>query len=273
MKLDQYAVVGNPIEHSKSPFIHKQFALQTGEPIEYTKLLAPLDNFKQTVEDFFAQGGKGLNVTVPFKLEAFDFADNKNARAEFAQAANTLIKGEDGKITADNTDGVGIVRDIENNQHISLKGENILLLGAGGAVQGVLQPILLAQPNSLHIANRTLSKAKTLALQFKTLGNVTFSGLSNIPVQNYDVIINGTAASLSASVPNIASALINENSFCYDMMYAKDGTAFTQWAKNNGAIKVSDGLGMLIEQAAESFYLWRGVRPKTEAVMNLIRNG
>ena len=272
MKPDQYAVVGNPIEHSKSPFIHHHFAKQTGELLEYTKLLAPIDSFTPSVKSFFKQGGKGLNITVPFKLDAFNFADYKNERADFAGAANTLIMGKDGKVTCDNTDGVGIVRDIEKNQGQSLKGKKILILGAGGAVQGVLQPILKCLPKFVFIANRTASKAHTLAEHFAGLGLVNAGGFTEIPMEQFDVIINGTAASLSASVPAISVDLIHANCLCYDMMYANEGTAFTKWASEQGAVKVSDGLGMLVEQAAESFYLWRGVRPETKAIMKLMRS-
>ncbi len=264
---DHYAVVGNPIAHSKSPLIHQQFAEQTGEDIEYQKILAPIDGFSTTIERFFRQGGKGLNITVPFKLAAFEWAQQKSERATYAKAANTLILQKDGTIICDNTDGVGLVRDLIQNHQFDLQAKKILLLGAGGAVQGVLQLILNEQPDFVFIANRTASKARLLANEFARLGRVVGGGFNEIPDQKFDLIINGTSASLSAEVPDIRPELIHTDSCCYDMMYAAEGTPFTLWASRQGAKQVYDGLGMLVEQAAESFFLWRGVRPNTKPVI------
>lgn len=274
MTNDLYAVVGHPISHSKSPRIHSLFAGQTDEAVEYTAIQAPLDDFAGTAREFFERGGKGLNVTVPFKEQAWQLADQRTERAEKAGAANTLYRDEQGRLTADNTDGVGLVRDLTANHGVSLKGARILVLGAGGAVRGVLGPILAQQPVSLTIANRTLAKAETLAQLFAPVAvgtEVTAVGFEQ-PDQPYDVIINGTSASLQGDLPPLSANVIGSDTVVYDMMYSLQTTPFNQWALDLGARRVFDGLGMLVEQAAESFRIWRGIRPKTEPVIEVLRN-
>jgi shikimate dehydrogenase len=264
---DHYAVIGNPIAHSKSPLIHRQFAQYTHQILHYDTVLADPDAFVETVQMLQRQGTKGLNVTVPFKIEAWHYADQLSDLAQRAEAVNTLIFHRNGQVTGDNTDGIGLVRDLQKNYNISLAGKRILLLGAGGAVRGVLQPLLAQQPKCLHIANRTASKAIQLAEDFADLGAITAGGFDSIAkTAIFDLIINGTAASLQGDVPPIATSCIHSQTSCYDMMYAAKDTAFVQWAKQHGAAQALDGLGMLIEQAAESFYLWRGVRPDTHHI-------
>lgn len=268
---DRYAVFGNPVAHSKSPDIHARFAAQTGQTIEYTRELAPLDGFADAIKGFIAKGGKGANVTVPFKQEAYELADKLSRRARQAGAVNTLIVDADGKITGDNTDGVGMVRDIIDNHGWVVAGQHILLLGAGGAVRGVLGPLLEQSPKKIFIANRTVEKAKNLAQAFSREGNIEAVAFDQIPWHSFDLIINGTSASLAGEVPHIPAATIGDQTRCYDMMYGKELTPFLQWAKANGCNRLADGLGMLVEQAAESFRLWRGVKPETGAVIESLR--
>lgn len=268
-----YAVVGNPISHSKSPRIHSLFASQTGEPVEYTAIQAPVDDFSGAVRYFFEQGGKGLNVTVPFKEQAWTLADHRTPRAEKAGAANTLYLDQDQALVADNTDGVGIVRDLQSNHGVSLKGLRILVLGAGGAVRGVLGPILAEQPAALTIANRTVAKAEALVRLFAKdagPGLLTACGFDG-PDQAFDLVINGTSASLQGDLPPVSARVIGPDTVVYDMMYSLQTTTFNQWALENGARHVHDGLGMLVEQAAESFFVWRGVRPDTASVIEELR--
>lgn len=268
--MDRYGVFGNPIGHSKSPLIHRMFAAQTGESLSYDALLAPLEDFSGFAQAFF-RDGKGANVTVPFKEQAYQLADNLTARAQRAGAVNTLKKRDDGSLLGDNTDGAGLVRDLTVNAGIELRGKRILLLGAGGAVRGVLQPILAQQPASLVIANRTVEKAEHLAQLFTDLGPVVASGFDWIDAP-VDLIINGTSASLAGELPAIAPSLIAPgHTQCYDMMYGKEQTAFNRWASGLGAARTLDGLGMLVEQAAEAFFLWRGIRPNGAPVLDELR--
>ncbi|PYC34985.1 shikimate dehydrogenase [Pseudomonas protegens] len=268
--MDQYVVFGNPIGHSKSPLIHWLFAQQTGQQLEYNTLLAPLDDFAGAARDFFAQG-RGANVTVPFKEDAYRLCDSLTERAQRAGAVNTLSKQADGTLLGDNTDGAGLVRDLTVNAGVSLKGKRILLLGAGGAVRGALEPLLAQRPASVVIANRTVEKAELLAELFADLGPVSASGFDWLQ-ESVDLIINATSASLSGDLPPIASSLIEPGkTVCYDMMYAKEPTPFCRWASEHGAALVLDGLGMLAEQAAEAFYLWRGVRPDSAPVLAELR--
>ncbi|MCO7609492.1 shikimate dehydrogenase [Pseudomonas chlororaphis] len=268
--MDQYVVFGNPIGHSKSPLIHRLFAQQTGQQLEYNTLLAPLDDFAGAARDFFAQG-RGANVTVPFKEDAYRLCDSLTERAQRAGAVNTLSKQADGRLLGDNTDGAGLVRDLTVNAGVSLKGKRILLLGAGGAVRGALEPLLAQRPASVVIANRTVEKAELLAELFADLGPVSASGFDWLE-ESVDLIINATSASLSGDLPPIASSLIEPGkTVCYDMMYAKEPTPFCRWASEHGAALVLDGLGMLAEQAAEAFYLWRGVRPDSAPVLAELR--
>ena len=268
---DQYAVIGNPIEHSKSPRIHAAFASQTGQDIHYDKLFVEQGCLAKAIADFRQQGGKGLNITVPFKNDAFDLADSLTERAQLAGAVNTLVLNDDGTLHADNTDGIGLVRDLTINHGFNLKGARILLLGAGGAVQGVLLPLLQQQPAEIIIANRTVSKAEALCEKFSKYGKLSASSFEALDGKSFDGIINGTAASLQGEVPPLPDNILNDDSWCYDMMYSSEPTAFVRWGAKQGAAYSVDGLGMLVEQAAESFSLWRSVQPETTSVINLLR--
>lgn len=274
MTNDLYAVVGNPISHSKSPRIHSLFASETGEPVEYTAIQAPLDDFAGTVKQFFERGGKGLNVTVPFKEEAWKLAGRRTERAENAGAANTLYQDDDGVLTADNTDGCGIVRDLVGNHDVALKNARILLLGAGGAVRGVLGPILAEHPASVTIANRTVARAEALVDLFIPVAGETRLSACGFeqPCEPYDLIINGTSASLQGDLPPLSPKVIAQGTVIYDMMYSLQTTTFNQWSLEQGAQIVHDGLGMLVEQAAESFRIWRGINPATRPVIETLRN-
>ncbi len=264
---DQYAVVGNPVAHSKSPQIHAEFARQTGQDMSYERLLAPLGGFAETVEAFRQAGGKGLNVTVPFKEEAYRYATRKSERAEAAGAVNTL-KFDNGLIMGDNTDGAGLVRDLTANLKLQLNGKRILLMGAGGAARGVIGPLLAEKPAALSLANRTVEKALRLAGLFDgKISGVSYAALSG---ERFDVVINATAASLKGELPPLPDQLFNPGALAYDMMYGAE-TSFMAWARRHGASQVADGLGMLVEQAAESFFLWRGVRPDTAPVIQKLR--
>jgi shikimate dehydrogenase len=272
---DRYAVVGNPIAHSKSPEIHAAFARQTGHDIDYSRLLAPVDGFRATIERFRAAGGKGVNVTVPFKLEAFDLADEVSQRARDAEAAN-FLDFEDGRIRADNTDGMGLTRDIVHNLGFGLMNKRVLLLGAGGAAQGVLTPLLEHEPSILTIANRTVEKALRLADTFRRKPVAASSvlcglGFDELAGHHFDLVINATSTSLQGKLPPLPADAFAAGALAYDMMYGTTPTPFLAFAAAHGA-KTSDGLGMLVEQAAESFLLWRGVRPETAPVIALLRN-
>ena len=269
-KIDDYAVMGNPIAHSKSPSIHSLFAEQTQQSILYTAIHVDLGGFKQAVGNFVATGGKGLNVTVPFKQEAWELVTKRSERAERAGAVNT-IKIEDDMLFGDNTDGVGLVNDLTINHNIELKDKNILLMGAGGAARGVLIPLLKQNPASLFIANRTPDRAKDLAVDFSDAGNVEGGGYEHLPDKKFDIVINATAASLQGELPPLPDTLLNDNASCYDMMYGAEPTTFMKWANEHCAKDVLDGLGMLVEQAAESFFIWRGVKPETKTVIETLR--
>ncbi|MEQ9547160.1 MAG: shikimate dehydrogenase [Marinobacter sp.] len=274
MENDLYAVVGHPISHSKSPRIHSLFARQTGQPVEYTAIQAPLDDFASTVRSFFARGGKGLNVTVPFKEQAWSMADRRTPEAEKAGAANTLLMDSEGLLTADNTDGRGLVTDLVHNHGVDLRDKSILVLGAGGAVRGVLGPLLAERPATLTIANRTIARADALVELFQPDTGATklsAGGFEDV-AGRFDIIVNGTSASLQGDLPPISPNVIGADTVVYDMMYSLTTTTFNQWALDQGATRVFDGLGMLVEQAAESFRVWRGVRPETTAVMEELRN-
>lgn len=274
MSTDRYVVIGNPISHSKSPAIHARFAAQTGQALRYDTLLAPLGEFEATLSSFVHEGGKGCNVTVPFKEDAWRLATERSGRAELAGALNTLQVRADGSVYGDNTDGVGLVRDLIENHQVELAGRRILLLGAGGAARGVISPLLEAQPSNLVIANRTAERAQNLADIFSFLGvDLVGCGLSDVRSMQFDIIINATAAGLQGTVPPIPLAALRPGGCCYDMVYADVATPFQKWARAAGADQALDGLGMLVEQAAESFYLWRGVRPETGDVISTLRNG
>lgn len=268
--MDRYGVFGNPIGHSKSPQIHRLFAEQTGQTLSYEPLLAPLDDFPGYARTFFEQG-LGANVTVPFKEQAFRLADQLSERAQRAGAVNTLKKLEDGRLLGDNTDGIGLVRDLLDNAGVTLQGKRILLLGAGGAVRGVLEPLLAQRPVALVISNRTLAKAEQLAGEFAELGPVSASAFEELRGP-FEVIINGTSASLGGELPPLSDDLIEPGvTLCYDMMYGAKPTPFCQWAAGRGAA-TRDGLGMLVEQAAAAFELWRGVRPDSGPVLTQLRS-
>ena len=269
--VDQYAVFGNPIKHSRSPQIHAAFAEQTGQALHYRAHKVELGRFAEVASEFFRNGGRGLNITVPFKLDAFEFADELSGRARRAGAVNTLARGEDGRIYGDNTDGVGMVRDINDNLGWPVAGKRILVLGAGGAVRGILGPLLKQRPEELVVANRTLEKAEALAELFAELGPVSGQPFEALPGRQFDLIINGTSASLSGDLPPLPSHILSNEGSAYDMMYGAEPTPFMRWAAAETAWAVSDGLGMLVEQAAESFCIWRGVRPDTRPVIELIR--
>ena len=266
---DRYAVIGNPIEHSKSPQVHALFAQQTGQAMQYERLLAPIDRFAERVHGFIAQGGRGANVTVPFKLEAFALAQALTPRAQAAGAVNTLSFSAEG-IKGDNTDGMGLVRDITRNAGVPLRDRSVLLLGAGGAARGVILPLIEAHIAGLVIANRTQSRAMELSKQFSQSDVPVSSAAFEQLDQPFDVIINATSASLDAALPPLPDGVFGPQTLAYDMMYGAQPTIFMQHAVGHGA-KVRDGLGMLIEQAAESFFVWRGVRPDTAPVYQWLR--
>lgn len=266
---DRYAVFGNPIGHSKSPFIHTLFARQTNQSLTYTAELAPVDGFIPAAKEFFATGGKGCNITVPFKEEAYQFATRLTERAKLAGAVNTLKKLDDGDIIGDNTDGEGLVQDLLQYQ-VPLAGARILLIGAGGAARGVIKPLLDQQPAEIIITNRTLSKAEQLAELFSPYGQIKALAMNEID-HAFDVVINSTSASLSGELPAISPIIFTRHTYAYDMMYGAGKTAFNQWAMENGVAAAYDGLGMLVGQAAESFMLWRGLRPGTKQILRELR--
>lgn len=270
------AVIGNPVAHSRSPGIHQQFALQTKLPIEYSRLHAALDQFESTVQTFFTQGGKGLNVTVPFKLEAWQLARaNLSLRAQLAQAVNTLWM-QNGALHGCNTDGIGLVRDLQR-LGLTLKDARILMIGAGGAARGVIGPLLEAGCAQLHIVNRTAERAHALVtawpdVQTLKAKRLSAGGLAQAALaQGWDLVLNASASSLSEAAPEVPSGLYASSGCAYDLMYAAQPTAFMRQARTDGARHIHDGLGMLVEQAAESFYIWHGVRPETDAVLRVIR--
>jgi shikimate dehydrogenase len=262
---DRYAVVGNPVEHSKSPLIHAAFALQTAQDIEYGRVFASLDGFRETVLRFREEGGKGANVTVPFKLEAFQLATELTPRARDAEAVNTL-KFEGNSILGDNTDGAGLVADILNNNGVAITNQRVLLLGAGGAARGVIRPLLDQHPACLMLANRSLDKAQALQRHF---GNISISTFEDLARKSFDIVINATSTGLSDTALPLPDDIFAPGALAYDMMYGR-ATPFMQLAQARGA-RVVDGLGMLVEQAAESFFVWRGVRPETAPVIAQLR--
>ena len=268
---DKYAVFGNPIKHSKSPAIHAMFAQQCDQPMVYRAVKVELDGFARAASNFFRDGGAGLNVTVPFKQEAYQFAERLSPRAERAGAANTLTRAEDGAIEGDNTDGIGLIRDLIANLGWTVQGLRVLLLGAGGAARGVLEPLLRERPRELLIVNRTSERATQLAREFSDLGPLEGGAYELIGQRQFDLVINATSAGLSGAVPDLSGDLLTERSCCYDMLYGAQPTPFMRWSAHHAAWAVADGLGMLVEQAAESFYIWRKARPATGPVINHLR--
>jgi shikimate dehydrogenase len=265
---DQYAVIGNPVAHSKSPQIHAEFARQTGQELEYVRLLAPTHGFIPAASGFRAAGGRGLNVTLPFKGEALGFATLLSQRARAAQAVNTL-KFEDDTIIGDNTDGVGLVNDLVGNLGCAIAGARVLLLGAGGAARGVIMSLLGQQPAQLVLTNRTLAKALALAQSFRgALEAGTYAALAG---RKFDLVVNATSASLVGALPPLPPGVFARGALAYDMMYGMGETPFLAFARGEGAAILADGMGMLVEQAAESFFIWRGLRPDTAPVLRLLR--
>ncbi|MFZ2971677.1 MAG: shikimate dehydrogenase [Ferribacterium limneticum] len=267
---DLYCVFGNPIAHSKSPAIHAAFAAVSGQDLIYEARLAPIDGFKQAIAEFVAAGGKGANVTVPFKEEAFRLATRLSERAARAGAVNTLAFNG-AEIFGDNTDGAGLVRDIAHNLGFSLAGKRVLLLGAGGASRGVIAPLLADKPASLFIANRSADKAVMLAQAFSDIATVDAGNFAKTADKSFDLVINATSASLSGESLPLPAGIFAPGSLAYDMMYGKGETPFMALAREQGAAQRADGLGMLVEQAAEAFFIWRGVRPVTAQVLAELR--
>lgn len=269
---DRYAVIGYPIKHSRSPFIHGMFALQTGQNLTYTRLEVATENFPDEIARFFDEGGRGLNITVPHKQAAYLFTPHRTRRAKIASAINTIAAQEDG-LLGDNTDGAGLITDLTNNLGFALENTRILLLGAGGAARGVLGPLLEAAPEYLEIANRDGNRALDLAEEFSPRGNVRGCGFDHITHNhNFDLVLNATSASLQNIVLPVPAAVIGPTTLCYDMAYGIGDTAFTRWALDAGAGRAETGWGMLVEQAAEAFLLWRGVKPDTKPVLEAVKS-
>lgn len=272
MATDHYAVFGHPIGHSQSPRIHSLFAGQTGQTMSYAAVDVPAGQFDEALTRFIADGGKGLNCTVPLKELAWHRADIKSGRAQRAGAVNTLQLGKNGLLYGDNTDGVGLLRDLTENLAIQLAGLDVLVLGAGGAVRGVLEPLLAAQPRQLAVANRTVVKAELLAREFSGLGSVEALELAALEGRRFDLILNATAASLSGELPALPAGLLRRGGVCYDLAYGAQPTPFVLWGRAQEARLSVDGIGMLVEQAAEAFWLWRGVRPATHPVIEALES-
>jgi shikimate dehydrogenase len=268
---DRYAVFGNPIKHSKSPLIHAMFAQQCSQDMLYRAVRVELDGFAQAASNFFSGGGAGLNVTVPFKREAFDFADRLSERASRAGAVNTLTRAQDGLIEGDNTDGIGLVRDLIANLGWTVHGLRVLVVGAGGAARGVLEPLLREHPQELLVVNRTGARAAQLAMEFADLGPLEGGAYDLIGARQFELVINATSAGLSGAMLELPGSLLTERSCCYDMVYGAEPTPFMRWSAHHAAWAVADGLGMLVEQAAESFYIWRKERPETRPVIDELR--
>lgn len=269
---DRYAVVGYPVEHSRSPMIHSLFARQTGENLSYELLPAEPENFETAVRGFAAAGGKGLNVTLPHKEAAFELANELGPEAQRARAVNTLTLRSTTRIRGDNTDGIGFLRDLTQNNAVSLAGKRVLILGAGGAARGILPPLLDAELDGLVLANRTVDRAKSLVELFDAGEHVSvcsFDSLSDQP--SFDIVVNATSAGLKGESPPFPSSCLSSSSFCYDLTYSLQQTPFVQWANDHGAGRAVQGWGMLIEQAAESFSIWRGVRPDTAPLLRKLQ--
>jgi len=267
---DRYAVFGHPIKHSQSPRIHSLFAAQTGQDLVYTAEDVPPERFESQVREFFGSGGRGLNCTVPLKELAWRLADSRSDRAERARAVNTLALRDDGSVFGDNTDGVGLLRDLRDNLGLNLAGAKILVLGAGGATRGILAPLLAERPARLVIANRTVATAETLAAEFGDLGPVEGCGFADLAGHRFDLILNATAASLSGELPPLPADALAPGGSCYDLAYAAEPTPFVRWGREKQATVSADGIGMLVEQDAEAFLLWRGVRPQTRPVIETL---
>jgi len=269
----RFAVVGHPVAHSKSPQIHRAFASQCGLKIEYEAIQLDRGGFVQGIRNLQAGGLKGLNVTLPFKEEARALSDDLSDRARIAAAVNTFLFSDDGTIFGDNTDGIGLISDIQDNMGIQLKGRRALLVGAGGAARGVVQPLLGAGLAALVITNRTVERARRLAADVQQVGSVQVLAPGQVEDQRFDVVINATSAGLSGQVPGLPETIFSEGAMAYDMLYGSQPTPFMLWARSCGVSHAADGLGMLVEQAAESFFLWTKVRPQTDSVIQSLRSG
>ena len=268
--MKKFAVIGNPVSHSLSPVIHQHFADQFNINLDYGKILAEEGEFDRKIDEFIERGGVGLNVTLPYKTDAFRVSRQLSDRAELAKTVNTLSFKE-GHIAGDNTDGIGLIADLQSNQELNLDNKRILILGAGGAVAGVLGPILECHPQLIVIANRTVNKAVALEKQFSKFGPVKACGLTRVDESHFDLVINGTAASLSNQRPQVNTRVLEGVQFAYDMMYAIKPTLFMDWARQNGVMNTANGLGMLVEQAAASFHIWHGRQPDTEPVLKKVK--
>lgn len=267
----RFAVFGNPIKHSRSPLIHAGFAAQCDLRLEYRAVRVELGDFKRAANAFFAGGGAGLNVTVPFKEEAAALCQNLTTRARRAAAVNTVWRDSDAVLHGDNTDGVGLVRDMIANLGWTVQGTRILIIGAGGAVRGVLEPLLRELPASVYIVNRTVERAQNLAQEFGELGDISAGGYNDLGGLQFDLVVNANSAGLSGETPDLSSGILSERCCCYDLLYGAEPTPFMRWAAHNTAWAVSDGLGMLVEQAAEAFYVWHRQRPETQPVIQQLR--
>lgn len=270
--IDHYCVIGNPISHSLSPQIHRAFAEQAGQQLDYQALLVPEDAFAETLRALGKQGVRGANITLPFKYEAWTICDRRSAGAERAGAVNTISFAEDGTLHGDNTDGIGLVRDLRDNLNVTLRDREILIAGAGGAVAGIIDPLFDEQPAGIVIANRTLARAQSIAERFADRGSISALVYEDLAGRQFPLIINGTSLSLHNQLPPLPDAVLAESGFVYDMMYQQQPTCFMRWAAAHGAAGSSDGLGMLVEQAAEAFNIWRGVRPDSQPVITRLRH-
>lgn len=271
--VDRYGVMGYPVSHSRSPVIHRLFALQTGQELQYELLHVSPDKLETAVRQFQRTGGKGLNITVPHKIKVAELVDQTSDRAQVAGAVNTLTFKDD-EIHGDNTDGVGLLRDLVDNLGVKLSGANILILGAGGATRGIVAPLLESKPSTLHIANRTLGKAQTLVDKFIPMGPVSACRFNEVPVtEPFDVVINATSASVKGEIPPYPPAVVSAATFCYDLSYGLSPTPFVLWARELGCARSVMGWGMLVEQAAESFHIWRNVMPDTAPVLKQMSIG
>ncbi len=268
---DEYGVVGHPVQHSRSPFIHALFARQTAQDLVYRPYDVPPDELALRLTEFFTRGGRGLNVTLPHKPAAAVFATRLTARAALAEAANTLSLESDGAVLGDNTDGAGLVLDLTENHHVELTGKRLLILGAGGATRGVVGPLLELAPAQLVVANRQAERATVLAERFAAFGPMVGTGFDALDGEPFDVVINATSASLAGERPAVTAAIIGSQTFCYDMAYGREATPFLRWARAEGSSRAALGWGMLVEQAAESFLIWRGIRPDVRPVLAALR--
>jgi shikimate dehydrogenase len=268
---ERYAVIGHPIAHSRSPWIHARFAQQTGQHLTYAAIDAAPAELTARVREFFDEGGRGLNVTVPHKQAVLELMDELSERARIAGAVNTIVRNPDHTLRGDNTDGVGFVRDLTHNLGESIAGKRVLLLGAGGAARGLLAPLLSLQPREVVIANRASARALELAAVFAQRGPVRGTGFADLGAQTFELIVNATAAGMRGELPPLAAEVLKRAGLCYDLGYAHGTTGFLQWAREQGVARCCDGAGMLVEQAAESFLLWRDVRPQTASVLAALR--